>query len=412
VESIRIPSAPSAFQGRRAFALAAKWSFVGCVAAIVALGGCGGSSGSSSTGARTADDSRVVAHAGIDFGRDVSTAERLGFGPSGPAAGDPHAGAANANRPASAKSDSVSPFAWTTPKGWTELAPSAMRTANFHPAGDPHAECYLTLLNGDAGGLGANVNRWRAQLGLAALAQAEIDALPKGSLFGRDAVLLEASGTWKGMGGSEAAPGYALAGLLLVDPNGSAFLKMTGPATLVTEQRAAFLSLAKSFRESTAAAHDAPRSDEIPANTKSSGSADGPAASDEFAYAIPEGWRKAPDRPMRKVSFFAGSGEALECYVTVFPGEAGGILANVNRWRGQLEASPIAESDLVGLPKIPMLGREAVLVECSGKGQQLVGAACQGNDRSVFVKMSGPPSLVQEQRAAFLAFCASLQSRK
>ena len=87
-------------------------------------------------------------------------------------------------------SEIIPPIAWTTPAGWTELPPTAMRTANFHPGGDPHADCYLTLLNGDGGGLGANVNRWRAQLSLPALSPSEIDALPRRTFVGGDAVFV------------------------------------------------------------------------------------------------------------------------------------------------------------------------------------------------------------------------------
>ena len=78
-----------------------------------------------------------------------------------------------------------------------------MRVANFNPAGDERAECYLTMLSGDAGGLGPNVNRWRAQLGLAPLAPRELEALPHKPLLGRDAVFIDFAGTWQGMSGKE-----------------------------------------------------------------------------------------------------------------------------------------------------------------------------------------------------------------
>src|SRR5688572_18937213 len=62
---------------------------------------------------------------------------------------------------------------WITPAGWSELPTSAMRVANFRVGDDERAECYLTLLGGDGGGLAANVNRWRAQMGLGALSADE-----------------------------------------------------------------------------------------------------------------------------------------------------------------------------------------------------------------------------------------------
>ncbi len=325
-------------------------------------------------------------------------------------------------------SDATSPFAWTTPPGWTEAATTSMRLANFHPAGDPKAECYLTLLGGDAGGLAANVNRWRGQLALPSLDQAAIDALPKAQLLGRDAILMEATGTWTGMSGMESSPGWGLTGLLFVGAEGSAFLKMTGPAKVLADEREHFLELAKSI-------HPAQPSDAKPAPAPNGATASAPTgasphgssgtpkappvempqsspASDAFAWTLPEGWRRAPDKPMRAATFYAGPGETLECYIAVFPGDTGGLLANVNRWRGQLDLPPLADADVAKLESIPMLGGKAVLVEGEGKGAQLVGAACPGTDRSVFVKMSGSPELVKAQRAAFLAFCGSLEEKK
>jgi hypothetical protein len=369
----------------------------------------------------------------IPSGGDASTASRTGVGvrsnPSstGQDAPSPHGSVdpRNLSSPHGAASDATSPFAWTCPPGWTELPTTTMRLANFRPGGDPHAECYMTLLGGDAGGLGANVNRWRAQLALPALDPAAIDALPKAPFLGRDGVLLEANGTWTGMSGMESSSGWGLTGLLLVEPGGSAFLKMTGPAKLVADEREHFLELAKSFHAAKATdskpapgatpsgapgqiASGAPSRETTPATEAPHGSP----PKDDFVWTLPEGWRRGPDKPMRAATFYAGPGETLECYIAVFPGEAGGVLANVNRWRGQLDLPPLSESDVASLASIPMLGRNAVLVEGEGKGAALVGAACPGPDRSVFVKMSGPPELVKTQRAAFLAFCASLEERK
>jgi len=108
-----------------------------------------------------------------------------------------------------------------------------MRVANFRVAGDERAECYLTVLGGDGGGLAANVNRWRAQMSQAPAAAAEIEALPRAPFFGRDATFLDVTGTWTGMSGKETDADYELLGFLLVDPAGSIFLKMVGPRAVI-----------------------------------------------------------------------------------------------------------------------------------------------------------------------------------
>jgi hypothetical protein len=340
----------------------------------------------------TIERSRSVESAEIDFGQSSTAAERFGL----------HEKQRSPEPAASAPR-----LAWTTPSGWIEKPASSMRVANFALPGDERAECYLCLLGGDAGGLAANVNRWRTQISLGAMSAEELNHLPQSPLFGRDAVLVDFAGTWKGMGGGEARAGWRLVGLLLVEPGGSAFLKMTGPDHVVAAQRAAFRALARSFRSAgsgpeTTASTTAGEAHETPAGPGIADSAAG------FTFRIPAGWSRAPDRPARAFTLFAGAGEGLECYVTTLGGGAGGALANVNRWRGQIGLSPITEADLAHLPTANLLGRSALLVECAAAKTSLMGMASNSSDRSVFVKMTGPRELVEAQRAAFLEFCASL----
>jgi hypothetical protein len=358
----------------------------------------------------TIEGSHVVESAQIDFHGLASTSERFGFS------------SAPASHGAPAPAASSLGLAWTTPPGWTELPASSMRAASFRPAGDERAECYLTLLSGDAGGLAANANRWRTQLSLPAISANELDSMPRSPLLGRDAVLVDFAGTWKGMSGNDTREHWRLIGLLLVEPGGSAFLKMTGPDDVVAAQRDALCALARSFR--TAGAPSAPGA---PSGSGASGapssispigeSAPSPAApatdsAAGFTFAMPTAWRRAPERPSRAFSFYAGAGNDLECYVTVLGGDAGGALANVNRWRGQLGLTGITQADLAALPTVHMLGQDALVVECNGTAASLVGAACTASGRSVFVKMTGPRDLVKAQRGAFLAFCSSLAEAK
>lgn len=348
--------------------------------------------GTQSVATHSIDSVRVVDDAHVDFDKHATHAERFGLSTS----------RTKTATPSASSSDDGAGFTWTTPKGWTELPPSTMRVANFRVDGDSGAECYMTMLAGDAGGLAANVNRWRTQLSLPAMPARDIEALPKSELLGQQAVLVDAVGSWKGMSGGDARPNWRLLGLLLVGPNGSVFLKMTGPDAIVAAQRDAFCALARSFHSKSDPA-PAQGTDAIEENKAAEDHAAG------FAFTIPTGWRRAPDRPSRAFSLFAGSSEELQCYVTVLEGDAGGTLSNVNRWRGQLGLTSIQLADVSVMPTLTLLGSEARLVECDGVGASLIGVACNGEKRSVFVKMTGPKDLVNVQRAAFLEFCSSLK---
>jgi len=335
---------------------------------------------------RTIERTQVVESAGIDLFAPSSAADRFGM---------------SAPRPASAPE-----LVWDTPPGWVELAPSAMRQANFRVAGDERAECYLTLLSGDAGGLVPNVQRWRAQMSLAPASQAELAALERAELFGREAALLDVAGTWTGMSGAERREDQRLVGLLLVDPNGSAFLKMVGPESVVATEIEAFRALARSLRLENEPSGDGS------VREPQSGPGDSAGSTADLAWTEPSGWRRAPARATRAVSYFVGEQGDTECYVTVLPGGAGGALANVNRWRAQLGLSELSASALAGLPRVPLLGAEGLLVEAEGAGEAagtlLLGAILETEERSIFVKLSGPRAVVEPERPAFLSFCRSL----
>src|SRR5439155_9629440 len=66
---------------------------------------------------------------------------------------------------------------WTLPAGWLEEKGSATREASFRFGSlEPKLEMTVLKLPGDGGGLPANVNRWRGQLGLDRATDSELAA--------------------------------------------------------------------------------------------------------------------------------------------------------------------------------------------------------------------------------------------
>ena len=65
----------------------------------------------------------------------------------------------------------------------------------------------------------------------------------------------------------------------------------------------------------------------------------------------PEGWSEQPLSEMRLGSFKVDGPNAASADVSViaFPGEAGGLISNINRWRGQLQLPPLDEDQLVAI---------------------------------------------------------------
>ncbi len=138
------------------------------------------------------------------------------------------------------------------------------------------------------------------------------------------------------------------------------------------------------------------------------------AAAAQFEYATPTGWIERAPTDLRAIDFAIGAAGATECYVTVLGGDGGGALANVNRWCGQVGATPWNDADLAASPRIAMLGTDAIVAALGDEKSErmLIGALAPLGSRSVFVKMLGPRAEVLEQRAAFEAFCKSLARKR
>lgn len=143
-------------------------------------------------------------------------------------------------RSSSSESSSTPRLVYATPEGWDEKPASMMRDINFTFGENGEGECYVSRLPGAGGGLVANVNRWRKQMGADPFSEEEVNALPTKPLFGQPATFLSVDGDFSGMGAQEKQADYRLLGLILSSDAGAVFVKMTGPRELVEKNAAAF----------------------------------------------------------------------------------------------------------------------------------------------------------------------------
>ena len=141
-----------------------------------------------------------------------------------------------------------------------------------------------------------------------------------------------------------------------------------------------------------------------------------PAATDNPAqWTKPDGWNAQPLSEMRLGSFKVDgtNGSSADISVTAFPGEAGGLSSNLNRWRGQLQLAPLSDEELSSvIQRTEIDNVPAYLVDFqtennNPKPARILGAVFQTADRSWFVKMTGAPDLLESQRQKFLDFVRS-----
>jgi hypothetical protein len=110
-----------------------------------------------------------------------------------------------------------------------------------------------------------------------------------------------------------------------------------------------------------------------------------------------------------------GAGAAAELSITAFPGSVGGDLANINRWRGQVQLPPITASDLPSATrKIAANGFQVTTVDFAGTAAgaptRVLGAIVPVGDSTWFFKLTGPVVLLDREQAAFTAFLMTIRS--
>jgi hypothetical protein len=138
-----------------------------------------------------------------------------------------------------------------------------------------------------------------------------------------------------------------------------------------------------------------------------------PTPSGGLRWTLPKGWSESRGAPMRFASFKVPVKGAVEASVVVLPGPAGGELANVNRWRGQIGLEPIDEAALASARKTlaTKAGPLKVYDFASGgaSGKRLVAGLTEIEGNTWFVKLTGDAGAVGAAREDFMKLLGSLR---
>jgi hypothetical protein len=126
------------------------------------------------------------------------------------------------------------------------------------------------------------------------------------------------------------------------------------------------------------------------------------------AMTAPDHWNAQPLGAMRKGSWRVpvdGSDAFIDVSVLAFPGNVGGLLANVNRWRGEVQLPDVTAATLhEGLEERTIGGYPAHTMLLAGPERGTLGAIVPVKDGTWFFKASGPVSAVRAEQAAFNSF--------
>ncbi|HTH46488.1 MAG TPA: hypothetical protein VMB21_03155 [Candidatus Limnocylindria bacterium] len=308
---------------------------------------------------------------------------------------------------------------WTVPAGWTEKEASGMRIATYSisaPDGRT-ADASVVPLGPTAGSELDNVNRWRGQLGLGSVTDAELApltaAVPIGSVMGKLYDLVGDKPTL-----DDKYKARTLAAVLSVG-GATVFFKLTGEDALVAENKPKFLAWLKSVDTGDGgdtATSAAPTASAPPMAAPSPGMA-GPVApppsTGQPQWEVPAGWKSVPASTMRVASFAVGEGGDFS--VVALGPAAGGTLANLNRWRGQMGLGAVSEGEIptTTTPLTLPGGEKAVMADLTGEGagagKKMLAAIVARPDRTWFYKLTGSAAVVSAEHDNFVKFVQSVK---
>jgi hypothetical protein len=135
---------------------------------------------------------------------------------------------------------------WTPPANWTEKSPGHMIFKSYSAANaqGKTASVNISFFPGDVGGAFANVNRWRAQIGLPPVTQDKLDSVTQPlDTAGGKATLVDFTG-------KDARTGQASRLVAVMVPHGDNtwFYKLSGDGPVVEDQKESFVKFVQTVR--------------------------------------------------------------------------------------------------------------------------------------------------------------------
>ncbi|MCZ6699971.1 MAG: hypothetical protein O7D94_13655 [Planctomycetota bacterium] len=321
-----------------------------------------------------------------------------------------------APKPPPAAGSATGVMQWDRPQGWRSVPnPEATGFASMRLAtlaageGDNQIEVVISQLGGDGGGLIANINRWRGQVGLEPSTDPERSRI---EARGAQGIFVDLAGS--APEGSSAESTRMLAAIF-PGADRTWFIKTTATRDRLDAHFEGFMSLCRSVRfgeappperASQALVAEAPVSEAPESEAPASGSPQrgGP------TWSLPNGWERDEQPATMSLASFRIRGGGQEARVTITPlNTPPNLLGNVNRWRGQVNLGPQASLSEDPPKSLPVDGQPGYYVDLKGAQLHTLGVIATRGKTTWFYKLSGPDPLVSEQTAAFESFVGSIR---
>jgi len=138
-----------------------------------------------------------------------------------------------------------------------------------------------------------------------------------------------------------------------------------------------------------------------------------PTGAGALKWSLPKGWTETGGSGMRYATLKPPVEGRIDVSVVVLPGMAGGELANVNRWRGQIGLPALDEASLASARKeVDTKAGKVSLYDFESGGQsrtRMIAGLLETTDGNTwFLKMVGDAGVVAASRSNFLRLLETL----
>jgi hypothetical protein len=167
----------------------------------------------------------------------------------------------------------------------------------------------------------------------------------------------------------------------------------------------ALLLLAGCDRKDDIRAYDAPKDPPSAAPAMAAATPAATSASGDIHWTAPPSWKSAPPGAMNLAAYTVSENPPLKMTVSQIRATgapAATILANVNRWEGQLGLPPTPEAGIakVAVPA-QVNGRELYNIDLSGPNGRMLAALIPDGANAWTLKMMGPADVVAPHKSEF-----------
>lgn len=284
---------------------------------------------------------------------------------------------------------------WETPKGWEEEQPSRMRVAQFSvKAPDGRAAQVALIPFQERPGTDiepSTVNMWREEL--------KLEPLPTNAVAGVEVQVGDVQGKLYDMVSKdpqieEKHKRRTIAAVARREGT-IWFVKMIGEDELVASQKEALTAFLKTLDFHTGSHGEQPATAEAAPSAPMKN------------WKKPDTWTQVAPGQMVLAAYDVG-GKA-KVTVTSFPGDVGGLTANVNRWRGQVGLPSASEAEIKsGLQEVDLAdGSRGTLVDLKGPNLRLLALIVKRGDQTWFYRVSGEDAAVGAEKDRLIQFAAT-----